>query len=142
MKLVLSCDHGGSTLKDSVKFLFSELGVDFEDYGVFDESPADYPEVAARACAAIKDGRFGRGILICGTGVGVSIAANRLKGIRAALCCDEFSARMSREHNDANVLCLGGRVIGPGLAGLIVKSWLAAEFAGGRHARRLAMIND
>jgi ribose 5-phosphate isomerase B len=141
VKIVLACDHGGYKLKESVKGLLAELELCFEDYGVFDETPADYPEIAARACAAIKDGRFARGIIICGTGVGVSIAANRLKGIKAALCGDEFSARMSREHNDANVLCLGGRVIGPGLASLITKSWLEAEFAGGRHARRVAMID-
>ncbi|MDR3349153.1 MAG: ribose 5-phosphate isomerase B [Acidaminococcales bacterium] len=141
MKIVLSCDHGGYKLKESVKGLLSEAGMDFEDYGVFDEKPADYPEIAARVCAAIKDGRFARGILICGTGVGMSIAANRFSGIRAALCGDEFSARMSREHNDANVLCLGGRTIGPGLALLITRSWLETEFTGGRHTRRLAMID-
>ena len=141
MKLVLTCDHGGYRLKEEIKNLLTELGIDFADYGVFSETPADYPEQAFAACRAIATGQFTCGILICGTGIGMSIAANRMRGIRAALCENVFSARMSREHNNANVLCLGGRVLNTELAGEIIKTWLEAQYTGGRHDRRLGIID-
>lgn len=141
MKLVIASDHGGYKLKEEIKPLLQELSVDFEDCGVHEEFSVDYPDIAQALCQAILAGKYDSGILLCGTGLGVSMAANRFEGIRAALCGDVFSAAMSREHNDANVLCLGGRVIGPGLAGMIVKTWLATEFAGGRHERRIKKID-
>ena len=142
MKLVIGSDHGGYILKEELKKTLSDAGIDFDDCGVYDESSADYPEIARKLCNAIIDGKYDRGILLCGTGIGVSIVANRIKGIRAALCGDVFSAKMSREHNDANVLCLGGRVTGPGLADMIVRTWLDTPFDGGRHLRRIDMIDS
>ena len=141
MKIGIASDHGGYVLKEEVKTILIELNADFEDCGVHDEASVDYPVIARALCQDIVEGKYTRGILLCGTGIGVSIVANRIRGIRAALCTDVFSAVMSRQHNDANVLCLGGRVTGPGLAGMIVKEWLAAEFAGERHARRVDMID-
>lgn len=140
MKIVIGSDHGGYQLKESVKEVLTCLQIDFEDYGVFDEQSADYPEIAKKVSEAVVDKKFDRAILLCGTGIGVSIMANKVKGIRAALCGDVFSAVMSREHNDANVLCLGGRVIGKGLASMIVKVWLETDFLEGRHAKRVDMI--
>ena len=142
MKLVIGSDHGGYALKEDIKKTLSSMGMEFDDCGVRDESSVDYPEIARKLCNAIIDGKYDRGILLCGTGIGVSIVANRIKGIRAALCGDVFSAKMSREHNDANVLCLGGRVTGPGLADMIVRTWLDTPFGGGRHLRRIEMIDD
>ena len=140
MKVVIGSDHGGYQLKEAVKEVLTELQVAFEDYGIFEEKSSDYPAIAKKVSMAVAQGEFDRGILLCGTGIGVSIMANKIKGIRAALCGDVFSAVMSREHNDANVLCLGGRVIGKGLAGMIVSVWLKTEFAQGRHAKRIDMI--
>ena len=142
MNLVLTCDHGGYKLKEEIKKLLTGWGIEFADYGVFTEDSVDYPKLAFTACQAIVSGQFARGILICGTGIGMSIAANRVRGIRAALCADVFSARMSREHNDANVLCLGGRVLDTESAGEIVKTWLHTQPADGRHNRRRAMIDE
>ncbi len=140
MKLVIGSDHGGYQLKEVIKLLLLDLSVEFEDYGVHSEASVDYPLVAEQVSLAVAQGKFARGILVCGTGIGVSIAANKVKGIRAALCGDVFSAVMSREHNDANVLCLGQRVIGCGLAEMIVKVWLETEFTAGRHARRVELL--
>ncbi len=141
MRLAIGCDHGGYRLKEELKETLQNVGVEFEDLGIFDETSCDYPVIAKKLCQAITNGEFSRGILICGTGIGVSIVANRHKGIRAALCNDVFSAVMSREHNDANVLCLGARVIGFGTADMIVRQWLKTDFANGRHQRRLDMID-
>ncbi|KUK12082.1 MAG: Ribose-5-phosphate isomerase [Moorella sp. 60_41] len=140
MRIALGSDHGGYHLKEEIKKFLEEAGVLYRDFGCFNPEAVDYPDYARQVAEAVARGEFERGILCCGTGIGVAIAANKVPGIRAALCHDTFSARASREHNDANVLALGGRVIGPGLAREIVKTWLEAGFTGGRHARRLAKI--
>ncbi|MCL2340708.1 MAG: ribose 5-phosphate isomerase B [Proteobacteria bacterium] len=140
MNIAMGCDHGGFHLKEEIIPLIEAAGHTVVDLGCFAEESVDYPDFADRVCAAIGDGRCQRGILICGTGIGMSIAANRHRHIRAALCHESFSARMSREHNDANVLCLGARVLGIALAQEVVKVWLAGEFAGGRHLRRIEMM--
>ncbi|HCC55448.1 MAG TPA: ribose 5-phosphate isomerase B [Desulfobulbaceae bacterium] len=140
MKIALGCDHGGLSLKAEVVKLLLELGHVVADQGCHSDESVDYPDFARAVCAQVQNGSCERGILICGTGVGMSMAANRFEGIRAGLGNELFTARMSREHNDANVLCLGARVIGPGLAGEIVRSWVSTEFAGGRHQRRIDMF--
>ena len=141
MNVVLGCDHGGYALKETIlPFIKDMPGIEATDFGTFGPEPVDYPDIAAKVCAEIASGRFDRGILLCGTGIGISIAANKIKGIRAALCHDVYSARMAREHNDANVLAMGGRVVGCGLAVAIIEAWLGAEFAGGRHDRRVGKI--
>jgi ribose 5-phosphate isomerase B len=140
MAIVLGSDHGGYELKQTIAAHLQKCGVPFEDFGVFSTESADYPDIAVKVAEAVSRGEFEQGILFCGTGVGISIAANKVSGIRAALCHDTYSARMSREHNDANILAMGGRVIGPGLAALIVDVWLKTGFAGGRHARRVGKI--
>ena len=140
MKIAFGCDHGGLSLKAEVVKLLLELGHVVADQGCHSDESVDYPDFARAVCAQVQNGSCERGILICGTGVGMSMAANRFEGIRAALGNELFTARMSREHNDANVLCLGARVIGPGLAGEIVRTWISTEFAGGRHQRRIDMF--
>jgi ribose 5-phosphate isomerase B len=141
VKIAIGCDHGGIGLKEEIVHLLAELGHQVDDRGCRRDESVDYPEFAEAVCRQVIDGGCDRGILICGTGIGMSMAANRHPQIRAALCHELFTARMSREHNDANVLCLGARVIGPGLAVEIVRTWLATDFAGGRHQRRLAMFS-
>ena len=140
MNIALGCDHGGFGLKQEILSYLQQAGYAVNDLGCHSEESVDYPDIAERDCAAIGSRKADRGILICGTGIGMSMAANRYRHIRAALCQEPFSARMSREHNDANVLCLGGRVLGPSLALDIVRVWLATEFAGGRHLRRITMM--
>ena len=140
MNIALGCDHGGFGLKQEILSYLQQAGYAVNDLGCHSEESVDYPDFAERVCAAIGSRKADRGILICGTGIGMSMAANRYRHIRAALCQEPFSARMSREHNDANVLCLGGRVLGPSLALDIVRVWLATEFAGGRHLRRITMM--
>ena len=140
MKIAFGCDHGGLSLKAEVVKLLLELGHVVADQGCHSDESVDYPDFARAVCVQVQNGSCERGILICGTGVGMSMAANRFEGIRAGLGNELFTARMSREHNDANVLCLGARVIGPGLAGEIVRSWVSTEFAGGRHQRRIDMF--
>ena len=140
MKIVIGSDHGAVELKEEVKKVLAELEVEVKDVGTFGTEPVDYPEIAEKVCAEITSGAAERGIALCGTGIGISIAANKIKGIRCALCHDVFSAKMSREHNNANVLAMGGRVIGYGPAGEIVRAWIAAEFEGGRHERRVNKI--
>ena len=142
MKIALGSDHGGLILKEEIKMYLTTQGIAFEDFGAFSEQSVDYPDFAKRVGVAVLDGGFSRGILICGTGIGISIAANKINGIRAALCGECFSAKMSREHNDANVLCLGERVIGKGLALEIVAVWLATPFAEGRHIQRIQKIHE
>jgi len=141
VKVAIGCDHGGIDLKDTVIEVLQELGHEIDDQGCNSRESVDYPEFARAVTALVKEGKCDRGILICGTGIGMSMAANRISGIRAALCNEIFSARMSREHNDANILCIGARVIGKGLAAELVKTWISTDFAGGRHQRRLAMFN-
>jgi len=140
MRIALGCDHCGFGLKQVLIKLVSEAGYGYEDAGCYDTSPADYPDFAQRVAEMVVAGKADRGILICSTGMGMSIAANKVKGIRAALCHDIFTARLARQHNDANVLCLGANVVGQGLAEEIVKAFLATEFEGGRHAHRLGKV--
>jgi ribose 5-phosphate isomerase B len=142
MVLAIGSDHGGVHLKDEIKHYFTENDIDFFDFGAQVGESVDYPDVAKKLAVAVADGTYERGILICGTGIGVSISANKVHGIRAALCTDVYSAQMAREHNDANILTLGERVTGPGLALMIVETWLNTAFAGGRHARRVNKIMD
>ena len=139
-KLALASDHGGFALKQLIKEALIKDKIEVEDIGTHSEVSVDYPDFAHQLAEAITSGRCARGILICGTGIGVSIAVNRHAGVRAALCAEPFSARMSREHNDANVLCLGGRVVGPALALETVKAFLHGEFEGGRHIGRINKI--
>ncbi|MDD5307298.1 MAG: ribose 5-phosphate isomerase B [Deltaproteobacteria bacterium] len=141
VRLAIACDHGGFHLKQALVQALAGQGIDIVDLGVGSPDPVDYPDVARTLTEAILRKEADFGLLLCGTGIGVSIAANRRPGIRAALCTDPYTARMSREHNDANVLCLGGRVVGPGLAEEIVRAFLAAGFAGGRHARRIQKLD-
>ena len=142
MKVAFGCDHGGISLKPEVIQVLVEMGHEVIDRGTFSEASVNYPDFAQSVVADVESGRADRGILICGTGIGMSMAANRSPKIRAALCHELFTARLSREHNDANVLCLGARVIGPGLALEMVRTWMTTEFAGGRHQTRLALFSD
>ena len=136
----LACDHGGFELKEELKAYLGSLGVEPVDLGTFNEDSVDYPDVGAMAAEKISRGELEKGILLCGTGIGMSIVANKFPGVRAALVNDLYSSRYSREHNDANILILGGRIVGKDLAKEIVKVWLETPFAGGRHQRRLDKI--
>jgi ribose 5-phosphate isomerase B len=138
--VILGSDHAGFTLKERLKKALDRLGVPWEDVGTNSESAVDYPDFAHEVAEAVASGRFARGVLVCGTGIGVSITANRHAGVRAAHVCDENGARLSRAHNDANVLALGGRTTDPALAERILETWLKTPFAGGRHAIRVAKI--
>jgi len=140
MKLALGADHGGYELKGRIAEYLRALGHEVEDLGTFTEHSVDYPDLAAEVARRVSTAIVEAGILVCGTGQGMAMTANRFAGVRAAVVSDTFSARMSREHNDANVLCLGARVVGPGLAHEIVDAWLNARFEGGRHERRVARI--
>ena len=140
--LAIGCDHGGIHLKETIKEFLTSENIAFQDMGTYSEASVDYPDFAKKVAEAIVSGACEKGILICGTGIGISIAANKFHGIRAALCGECFSARMSREHNDANVLCMGERVIGKGVALDVVKVWLDTPFAGGRHATRVQKIHE
>ena len=139
--IALGCDHGGFELKNHILKYLEDKGVDVHDYGTYDEKSVDYPDCAAPVCKAIQNGEAEFGILICGTGIGISMAANKHKGIRAALCSDVYSAKMTRQHNDAQILCLGGRVTGRELAFMIVDTFLSQEFEGGRHQTRVEKIH-
>ncbi|MCL6449256.1 MAG: ribose 5-phosphate isomerase B [Armatimonadetes bacterium] len=140
MRVAIGGDHGGWRLKEEIIALLQQKGIAYRDFGAFSPEAVDYPDFALKVAEAVRSGEYDRGILCCGTGIGVAIAANKVPGIRAALCHDTFSARAAREHNNANILTLGERVIGPGLAKEIVETWLKAEFQGGRHARRVEKI--
>lgn len=142
MKLALGCDHGGYPLMQEVKNHLEELGIEYHDFGTYSEESCDYPIFAEAAARAVASGEYDRGVLICGTGIGISICANKIDGIRAALCSDCFSAEATRNHNDANILCMGARVLGTGLALKILDTFLTSEFDGGRHARRIALITE
>ena len=139
--IAIGCDHAGYELKKSVIDFLNEKGFDTLDLGCGGE-PVDYPEIAEKVCEKVTDGSCEKGILICGTGVGMSIAANKVKGIRAALCSEHFSAKYTRLHNDSNILCMGARTIGAGLATELVELFLTTEFEGGRHQRRVDLITD
>lgn len=141
MKVAISCDHAAFHLKEAVKAHLAERGIEYRDLGIYAEGEKrDYPYAAFYACQAIQAGECDLGIIMCGTGVGVSIAANKMTGIRAACCSDVFSAKFTRAHNDANVLCMGERVVGLGLAMELADAFLDTAFEGGRHARRVAQI--
>lgn len=140
MRIAIGCDHRGLNLKMAIMELLSELGHEYEDLGCYDTGSVDYPDTGGKVAQAVAKRRVDHGILVCSTGIGMSIAANKVPGVRAALCHDTFSAQRSRAHNDANVLCLGEWVVGEGLAKEIVKAYLSAEFEGGRHARRLEKV--
>ncbi len=140
MRIAIGCDHRGLSLKQAIANLLKEMGQDYQDFGCYDASPVDYPDIAEEVGKAVAGGEFDRGILICSTGIGMSIAANKVCGIRAALCHDIFNARRARQHNDANVLCLGGGVTGQESAREIVQAFLDCGFEGGRHSRRLEKI--
>lgn len=140
MKIAMGSDHGGIHLKNHLKDYLASKGYEVLDKGTYTEESCDYPDYAAAVGKAVTGGEAELGILVCGTGLGISIAANKIKGVRAAVCGDVYSAKMSREHNNANILALGERVTGVGLAEMIVDVWLATEFAGGRHARRVDKI--
>jgi len=143
MKIALGSDHGGYQLKENLKKYLNELNVEYKDFGCNSEQSVDYPDIGFKVSDEVKNGRYDKGILICGTGIGMSVVANKIKGIRASLCHDVFSARCAREHNDANILTLGGRVIDSGLAKEIVKIWLNTNFSGEeRHIRRMNKIKQ
>lgn len=142
MRVAIGSDHGGFNLKAEIISYLEERQIDYNDFGTYSLDSVDYPDFARIVADAVVSGDCDRGILCCGTGIGVSIAANKVAGIRAALCHDTFSARMASEHNNANIITLGERVIGPGLARDIVGAWLASDFAGGRHARRVEKIAE
>ncbi|HHW92370.1 MAG TPA: ribose 5-phosphate isomerase B [Firmicutes bacterium] len=140
MKIAIGCDHGGYRMKEDLKDYLQELGYSTADFGTDSEESVDYPDFGLKVAEGVARGDFPLGILICGTGIGMAIVANKVPGIRAALCTDTFMARCSREHNHANILVLGERVIGLGLARDIVKTWLETEPGGGRHQRRVEKI--
>ncbi len=142
MRVLVGSDHAGFSHKGRVLDLLKRLGHEVEDAGVYEEKAADYPDVAVKVALRVASGKAERGILICGTGIGMSITANKVKGIRAALCTDERLARLSRKHNDANVLCLGGRTTPWETAARIVEVWMNTPFEGGRHRRRVLKISE
>ena len=142
MKVAISSDHGGNNLRKEIINLLTELDIEHIDYGPDSDASVDYPDYAVPVANAVVEGKVDRGILICGTGIGMSISANKIKGIRCALVHDVFSAKATREHNDTNIIAMGERVIGPGLAREIVSTWLTTEFEGGRHERRINKMMD
>jgi ribose 5-phosphate isomerase B len=142
MKFIIGSDHAGYALKEQVKAVLEKLGYAVEDVGCHSEESVDYPQPGKEVAARVASGEFPRGCLICGSGLGMSMIANRFRGVRAALCNDLYSAILSRRHNNANVLVMGGRLIGPELAREIVTVWLATPFEGGRHERRVAQLDD
>lgn len=141
MKIAIGCDHGGLEHKDAIKAHLEGLGYTVVDSGIFVQESVDYPNIAVKVCADITSKNCQLGILVCGTGIGMSIAANKVKGIRAAACSEHFSAKYTRLHNDSNILCLGGRVIGVGTAIELAEIFVKTEFEGGRHQRRVDMIS-
>ena len=142
MKVILASDHGGVNIRKEVANLLDEMNIEYDDMGCDCEGSVDYPDYGIPAAERVASGEYDRGILICGTGIGMSISANKVKGIRCALVHDVFTARVTREHNDSNVLTMGERVVGPGLAREIAKTWLDAEFEGGRHSNRIGKIKE
>ena len=139
--IAIGSDHGGFELKTHIIKYLKEQGTELFDFGTYSEDSCDYPDVAEKVAKAVANGEYEKGILICGTGIGISIAANKIDGIRAALCGDVYSAKMTRKHNDANILCMGGRVIGRELAFMICDTFLSEEFEGGRHQTRIDKLH-
>ena len=140
--IAIGCDHGGLNVKNAITAHLKERGLEVCDFGTFDTSSIDYPDIAKKVCSAVQKGEAERGILVCGTGIGMSIAANKHKGIRAAVCSEHFSTRYTRLHNNSNVLCLGERVIGAGLACELADLFIDTEFEGGRHQTRVDKITE
>lgn len=142
MKVAVGCDHGGFVLKDAVISTLEELGAQVVDMGTYSSESVDYPVYGKKVADAVANGECDLGVVMCGTGIGISIAANKVKGIRAAVVTDEFMAEMTRRHNNANIIALGGRVITPEKSKSLVKAWYTAEFEGGRHQKRIDMITQ
>ncbi|MBS4204719.1 ribose 5-phosphate isomerase B [Lederbergia citrea] len=142
MKVALASDHGGIHIREEIKHLLEEMKIEYDDFGCDCEDSVDYPDYALPVAEKVAKGEYDRGILICGTGIGMSISANKVKGIRCALVHDVFSAKATRQHNNSNVLAMGERVIGAGLAREIAKTWLETEFEGGRHQTRITKITN
>ncbi len=140
--VAIAADHGGFALKEAVKEHLDQLGVTYHDFGTLDGASCDYPQMALPACNAVVNGECSVALLFCGTGVGISMAANKVRGIRACCCSDTFSAEFTRRHNNANALCMGGRVVGAGLGCALVDAFLNAEFEGERHQRRVDMLKE
>lgn len=140
MKVAIGCDHGGLEHKNAIAEHLKERGFQIVDFGIYEQVSVDYPEIALKVANSITSGECERGILICGTGIGMSLAANKVKGIRAAACSEHFSAKYTRLHNDSNIICLGGRVIGIGTAIELADIFVDTEFEGGRHQRRVDLI--
>lgn len=140
MKIAIGCDHGGLEHKDAIVAHLKERGFEVKDSGIYENHSVDYPDIAVKVCADITSGECERGILVCGTGIGMSLAANKVKGIRAAACSEHFSAKYTRLHNNSNILCLGGRVIGVGTALELVDLFVDTEFEGGRHEIRVNKV--
>ncbi|MBI5562341.1 MAG: ribose 5-phosphate isomerase B [Deltaproteobacteria bacterium] len=141
-RLAIASDHAGRELKEDLKAYLKEIGVEAVDMGVDNDASVDYPDYGSPVAERVSKGEVAKGVLICGTGIGMSILANKYRGVRAALVSDVYTARMSREHNDANILVIGGRIVGKGLAREIIKTWLETKFEGGRHQRRLDKITE
>ena len=142
MKISMGCDHGGFDLKEDIKAFLTEQRHEVEDFGCYGKESCDYPEFAEAAARAVAEGKCERGIVICTTGIGISISANKVKGVRCALCADPWSAEMTRRHNDSNMLAMGAGVVGPLLARQIVTAFLGHDFEGGRHQRRVDKMMD
>lgn len=140
MKIAIGCDHGGFELKEAVRSYLEERQIPYEDFGAYNTDSVDYAPIAAKAARAVAAGQADFGVLVCSTGIGISMAANKVKGIRAALCTNEFCAEMTRRHNNANILCMGGKVIDKETAVKLVDIFLHTEFEGGRHQRRIDQI--
>ena len=141
-KILLASDHGGFELKEEIKSFLTQISIPFEDLGPANADAVDYPDYGAKLAAAISEDDSLNGIVICGTGIGMSIVVNRFPKVRGTLCSDLYTAKLCRQHNDSNVLIMGGRVVGKGLAREIVETWLQTPFEGGRHTRRLDKIDD
>jgi len=142
MKIAIASDHAGLSLKNELLDVLKTRGHEVEDFGTYNGESVDYPDFATRVSLAVGGGQVERGVLVCGTGIGMSIVANKYRGVRAALCTTEFEAKMARAHNDANILCLGQRVVGPGLGRAILEAFLDGDFEGGRHQKRVQKIHD
>lgn len=142
ISIAMGCDHNGLELKNVIIQLLKEKGIEFEDYGTMTKDPVDYPDLAEKVASSILQGKHDRGILICGTGLGMAIAANKVRGIRAATCHDIYSAERSRKSNNAQILTMGAQIIGPELAKKLVEAWLASEFQGGRSERKVKKIME
>ena len=142
MKIAIGCDHGGIVLKPVVEEVLKKNGIEVVDYGCYDENSVDYPDYALKVAEAVSQGQVDKGIILCGTGIGISLAANKVPGIRAAVCSEPYSAKLIVEHNNANIIAMGARMVGPELAKMIVDEFFGAKFQGGRHEMRVNMISD